>query len=141
MFIGEFDHTIDGKRRLAMPYRFRRELGRGGIITRGLEQNLVVYTRQEWEKLARKLSSLPSFDKSVRNFQRLIFSGAVEAAFDRAGRVLIPGFLVEYAGLKTQTVVVGLYNRIEIWDKNRWDKVKKSGDEQNLMEQMAKLGV
>lgn len=141
MFIGEFDHSIDAKRRLAMPFRFRRDLGRGAIITRGLEKNLVVYPRQEWDKLAEKLAALPSFDPSIRNFQRLIFSGAAEVTFDRTGRVLIPGFLVEYAGLGSQVVVVGLYNRIEIWEKNRWEKVKKTGDEQDLMKRLSGLGI
>ena len=141
MFIGEFEHTIDSKRRLAMPYRFRRDLGKGAILTRGLEQNLVCYPRQEWDKLALKLAALPSFDKSVREFQRLIFSGAAEVTFDRAGRVLVPGFLVEYAALRSQVLVVGLYNRIEIWAKASWQKVKKSGDEQSIMKRLSELGI
>lgn len=141
MFIGEFDHSIDNKRRLAIPYRFRKALGHGAIITRGLEHNLVVYTRQEWDKLAGKLAALPSFDKSVREFQRLIFSGAAEVAFDRAGRVLIPGFLIEAASLKSDAVVVGLYNRIEIWDKGNWEKVKKAGDQQEIMKRLSELGI
>lgn len=141
MFIGEFEHILDNKRRLAIPYRFRRALGRGAIITRGLEQNLVVYPLTEWEKLANKLASLPSFDKSVREFQRLVFSGAAEVDFDRSGRVLIPGFLVLYASLKSQAMVVGLYNRIEIWDKAIWQKVKKSSDEQEIMKRLSQLGL
>lgn len=141
MFIGEFDHSIDNKRRLAIPYRFRRALGRGAIITRGLEQNLVVYTREEWDKLANKLAALPSFDKSVREFQRLIFSGAAEVEFDRTGRVLIPSFQVEYAKLKSQVAVVGLHNRIEIWDKVTWEKIKKAGDEQAIMKRLSELGI
>lgn len=141
MFIGEFDHSIDNKRRLAIPYRFRKALGRGAIITRGLERNLVVYTREEWDKLATKLAALPSFEKSVREFQRIIFSGAAEVSFDRTGRVLIPGFLVESASLKSQATVVGLYNRIEIWDKSRWEKVKKAGDEQTIMKRLSELGI
>lgn len=141
MFIGEFEHTLDNKRRLAMPYRFRRALGKGAVITRGLEQNLVVYPRDEWEKLANKLAALPSFDKSVREFQRLIFSGAAEVEFDRAGRMLIPGFLVEYASLKAQVIVVGLHSKIEVWGKQSWDKVKKAGDEQEIMKRLSELGI
>ncbi|MBI3495522.1 division/cell wall cluster transcriptional repressor MraZ, partial [Candidatus Berkelbacteria bacterium] len=124
--IGEFEHTIDGKGRLAMPYRFRRELGKGAVITRGDDINLVVYPRAEWEKLAQKLAAIPMANPKGRAFARFMLSGAIEVDFDRQGRALIPQFLREYAGISTEAVVIGMYNKIEVWQGSRWEKLKKT---------------
>lgn len=125
MFIGEFDHSVDGKGRMAMPYRFRRELGKGAVITRGEDVNLVVYPKQQWDNLARKLAAIPMSNPKARTFARFILSGALEVEFDRQGRILIPQFLREYAGVTSQAVVIGMYSTLEIWEPGRWSKLKR----------------
>lgn len=125
MFIGEFEHSVDTKGRMAMPFRFRRELGKGAVITRGEDVNLVVYPKQQWDNLARKLAAIPMSNPKARTFARFILSGALEVEFDRQGRILIPQFLREYAGVTSQAVVIGMYSTLEIWEPGRWSKLKR----------------
>ncbi|MBI3260923.1 division/cell wall cluster transcriptional repressor MraZ [Candidatus Berkelbacteria bacterium] len=143
MFIGEFQHTVDGKGRLAVPYRFRKQLGKGAVITRGIELNLVVYPASEWENAARKLITTPFGDSKARSFARFMLSGALEVEFDRQGRALVPQFLREYAGIKNQVVVIGMYNKVEIWELSRWSKLKKeaSGSREELLKHLQSLEI
>jgi MraZ protein len=128
VFIGEFSHSIDPKGRVAIPFRFRGDLGTGAVITRSIEKCLVIYTKEEWEKVATKLTNLPMFDAKARAVSRFIFSGAVEVEFDRQGRVLIPSYLRDYADIKKQVVMAGLFNKVEIWDEKTWkDSQSKAG--------------
>lgn len=120
MFIGEFNHSIDLKGRVAVPFRFRTDLGNGAVITRSIEKCLIIYTKEEWERVASKLTNLPMFDSKARALSRFMFSGAIEVEFDRQGRILIPGYLRDYAKLKKQVIVAGLYNKIELWDDEEW---------------------
>lgn len=121
MFIGEYRHNIDEKGRLALPAKFRGKLAGGVVITKGLESSLVIYTTEEWEKIAPKLSDLPYTQANARAFSRLILSGACDCELDRQGRINIPGNLREYAKLKTNAVIVGVYSRIEVWDAREWE--------------------
>lgn len=125
MFIGEFSHTIDAKGRVAVPFRFRRGLGKGAVITRSTDTCLVIYPKEEWTTVAQKLSRLPMFDPKAKALSRFIFSGAVEVEFDRQGRALIPQYLRQWAGLKKQVVVTGIFNKIEIWDEVSWKAQQK----------------
>lgn len=125
MFFGEYSYSIDEKKRLAIPAKFRKDLGKKAVITRGLDNCLVVYTAAEWANLARKLENLPVGQPNARNFARIMLSGASEAALDKLGRVLIPDYLKEYAALKKNVTLLGLSNKIEIWDKARWQEYKK----------------
>ena len=112
MFLGEFAHSIDNKGRLAIPAKFRVRLGEGAVVTRGLDGCLVIYPAARNGRIfAEKLDKLPSYQPDVRNYKRFIFSGATECDFDRQGRVLIPAFLREYAGLEETAVVVGQYQQ------------------------------
>lgn len=133
MFIGEHRHTIDEKGRLQMPARFRGSFGEGAVVTRGLDGCLFVYTTEEWQKMAEKLSSLPLTQIDARKFSRLMLAGAVDVEIDRQGRINLPGYLREYAGLKSNVVVAGLLNRLEIWDQDTWktqqSEVDKNSDE------------
>lgn len=129
MFLGEFSHSIDTKGRLAIPAKFRVRLGEGAVVTRGLDGCLVIYPAQEWQEFAEKLDRLPSTQPDVRNFKRFIFSGATECDFDRQGRVLIPAFLREYAGLDETAIVVGQYSKVEIWSRSRWEAARPSVDD------------
>ena len=119
MFVGEYRHTIDHKGRIAIPAKFRAKLAAGCVITRGLDYSLFIYTKEEWQKLAEKLSKLPLSQADARAFARLMFSGASDAEIDRQGRIVIPVYLREYAGLKADSVICGLYNRIELWDREK----------------------
>lgn len=134
MFIGEYQHNIDSKGRLAVPAKFRDELKGGLVITRGiLDKCLFVYTLEEWEKIASKLSQMPISQKNSLAFNRLMFSGAMDLQIDSQGRILLPEYLRKYAELSKETVVAGLFNRLEVWDKNKWeeyrDKMEDMGEE------------
>lgn len=143
MFIGEFNHTIDPKGRVAVPFRFRGDLGSGAVITRSIEKCLVIYTKEEWEKVAQKLNNLPMFDSKARTISRFIFSGATQVEFDKQGRVLIPGYLREYAGLKKDVILAGLYSKVEIWNQKSWgeDQTKAGVGSAEFNKQLQELGI
>lgn len=143
MFIGEYYHTIDTKRRLAIPVKFRRDLGKKAVLTRGLDNCLYLYSLAEWKKLAEKLARLPISRSDSRAFARLMLAGAMDVSLDRLGRILIPDYLKDYAGLGKKIVLAGLYNRIEIWDGNKWESYKKQTTKQaeNIAEKMNELGI
>lgn len=124
MFIGEYIHTIDQKRRLAIPSKFRKNLGKRAVITRGLDNCLVIYPLEEWEKMANKLENLPSGIMNARGFTRIMLSGATDVELDRLGRILVPDHLKDYAFFKKNIAVLGLSNRIELWDTTRWKEYK-----------------
>ncbi len=143
MFLGEFKYLLDSKGRLAIPSKFRARLSEGVIITKGIEQCLFVYPLSEWQKLIEKLMKLPITQTSSRAFLRLMFSGAVEEELDQQGRILIPENLRTYANLKKQVIVVGVFNRIELWDEKAWEEYKKSteGEAQRIAEDLKELGI
>lgn len=143
MFIGEYSYSIDEKKRLGVPVKFRRLLETGGVITRGLDNCLFLYSGAEWEKLAKKLSEMPLSRADARGFARIMLSGAMEVEFDNLGRILIPDYLKEYAQLKKKVIIAGLYNRIEIWDEDNWNvyKQKTENDAGDIAERLNELGV
>ncbi len=143
MFIGEYEHIIDSKKRLAMPSKFRNELGKEVVITRGLDKCLFVYPMKVWEELAQKLGTMPIGDAATRSFVRLMLAGAVDVVMDKQGRVVIPDYLKEYAGLKKNVTVAGLYNRLEVWDQEKWHRYKKKveADTDKVAQQLGELGV
>ncbi|MDQ7814917.1 MAG: division/cell wall cluster transcriptional repressor MraZ [Patescibacteria group bacterium] len=122
MFIGEFHHTLDDKGRLAVPVKFRAELAQGAVVTRGLDRSLFLYPKEEWEKLAAKIAALPLSQADTRAFARLMLAGAMDVDIDKSGRITIPEYLRQYAGLLKDAVVTGLYDRVEIWDEKAWDE-------------------
>ncbi len=143
MFIGEYTYSIDQKKRLAIPSKFRKMLGKKVVITRGLDQCLFLYPLNEWRSLAKKLAQLPLSQADARGFARLMLTGAMEVGFDNLGRILIPDYLKEYASLRKKVVVTGVYNRIEIWDEKKW-KIYKSKTEKevgDIAERLKELGV
>ena len=143
MFLGEYTYTIDDKKRLAVPQKFRQALGRKAIITRGLDACLFLYPKSEWEKLAKKLSQLPLSQADARGFARIMLAGAMEVNFDNLGRILVPDYLKKYAGLVKKAVLAGLYNRIEIWDERKWNVYKQKTETEagNIAERLKELGV
>ena len=143
MFIGEYQHIIDPKKRLAIPSKFRKELGKKAVVTRGLDKCLFIYPLRVWEELAQKLGTLPVGESGTRSFIRLMLAGAVDTEIDGQGRILIPDYLREYAELGKEIVVAGLYNRLEIWAEKKWKKYKQSAEKNTdeIAEQLGKLGV
>lgn len=143
MFIGEYSHSIDPKRRLALPSKFRGELGSRVVVTRGLDRSLFVYPMKVWEELAEKLGTMPVGEAGTRSFIRLQLAGATDIELDSQGRVLIPDYLKEYAGLGKNVIVVGLFNRLEIWSEEEWKayKVEAEKNTGEIAEQLGKLGV
>ena len=129
MLMGEFHHNIDEKNRLVIPSKFRSELGEQFIITRGLDKYLFIYSMNEWNKLVSKLNTLPFTQKNARNFTRFFLSGAINAEFDRSGRVSITSPLIEYADINKECVIIGASDRLEIWSKESWDKFLSDNEE------------
>ena len=143
MFIGEYLHSIDNKKRLAIPSRFRKELGEKSILTRGLDNCLFLYPVQEWDKFSEKLGQLSMGQTNTRSFARLMLSGAVEVEFDNLGRILIPDYLKTYSDLKKKIVITGVLNRLEIWDQEKWDNYKKEIEKNTdaIAEKLGELGL
>lgn len=126
MFTGEYRHSVDDKGRLAVPSRFRAQLDAGLVVSRWLDDCLAVHTREGWDALADKVAQLPVTDGNARRFARWIFAGASETTLDGQGRVLLPAFLRENAGLGGEAVVVGARDHAEIWAPDKWETYRRS---------------
>ena len=140
MLIGEYIYTIDQKKRLSIPAKFRAELGKKAVLTRGLDNCLVIYPLKEWQNLSQKLESLPAGQVDARGFIRIMLSGAIDIGLDKLGRVLIPDHLKKYAFLKKNVAIIGLSNKIEIWDEARWQEYKEKR-EKTVGEMAQQLGI
>jgi MraZ protein len=143
MFIGEYSHNLDEKGRISVPAKFRKQLAEGIVITRGLDHCLFVYPRREWQEIAEKLANLPLSQRKSRAFARLMLAGAWDAVPDTQGRVMIPDYLREYATIAKRVVITGLYNRLEMWDEEVWQKYKHQTEEESdaIAESLTGLGV
>ena len=143
MLIGEYTHTIDTKKRLSLPSKFRKELGRKVVVTKGLDNCLFVYSAREWNKISEKLAGLPIGQSDTRGFNRFILSGAVDAVIDSLGRILIPDFLRDFAFLKDKVVLAGVQSRVEIWNEKKWSEYKKRIEKQadNMAEKLGEIGI
>ena len=142
MLIGEYIHTLDPKKRLALPAKLRKELGGKAVITRGLDKCLYVFPLKEWEKFAESVSALSMAQSANRSFGRLFLSGAMDVETDKLGRILIPDYLKEYAELKSQAAIVGVYKRLEIWNVERWKSYMAETEKQAdvLAEKLGEIG-
>jgi MraZ protein len=143
MFIGEYSHSLDEKGRLSIPAKFRPSLVQGVVLTRGLDHCLFLYSREEWEQLAHKISQLPLSQKKSRAFARLMLAGAWDAELDSQGRVIVPEYLRQYASITKKVIITGLYNRAEIWDETRWQAYKQETEQagDDIAESLSELGV
>lgn len=143
MFIGEYKHTIDDKGRVAVPVKFRADLVKGAVVTRGLDSSLFLLPSEEWGKLTDKLASLPLGQANSRAFARLMLAGAMDAMLDKQGRFIIPEYLRQYAGLRKNIVIVGVNTRLELWDEEAWMaySAKTQADAGAIAEQMGGLGI
>jgi MraZ protein len=129
MLIGEYIHTIDEKNRVSLPAKFRKEMGKKVIITPGLDQCLFIFTTKEWVKVSKRLSDSDSdlsfLKKDKRSFNRFMFGRASEVEIDTIGRILIPDFLKERINLTGKAVLVGVEDRVEVWNEKTWSEYKK----------------
>lgn len=137
MFMGEYNYTIDDKGRLTIPAKMREQLGHDFIITRGLDKCLFVYPKEEWNNVINKYKELPN-TKDARNFMRFFLSGATQNEFDKQGRINIANSLIKYANLNKECVIIGVNDRLEIWDKEAWDNFI-TDNEENLSDIAEKL--
>ncbi len=126
MLIGEFTHTLDDKKRISLPTKIRKELGKSIVITPGLDSCLFLFTKSDWSKIADKLSSGSMLEQNTRSFSRYLFGQAMDVSVDSAGRILIPDNLRSLAGLSQKVVLIGVKTRMEIWSEEKWNSYKKS---------------
>ena len=141
MLIGEYEHTLDVKGRLIMPAKLRIDMGEKFIVTKGLDGCLFAFSQNEWLNFETKLKSLPLSDKNARNFVRFFLSGATECELDKQGRFLIPNNLRNAANLEKEIVIIGVGTRLEIWNKNIWEKCDDDISADEIAENMANLGI
>ena len=143
MLIGEYIHTLDPKKRIALPAKFRKELGKKVVITHGLDNCLFVYKMEAWKKVSEKIASLPMGQADTRGFGRFMLAGAVESDIDSIGRVLVPDFLKDFAKLETHVAVIGVHDRVELWNEKVWGaykgRIEKQADA--LAEKLGEIGV
>ena len=134
---------MDPKKRLAIPSKFRKELGNGAVLTKGLDGCLFIFSSKSWAPFAEMLGGLSIGKQDTRSFARLFLSGAVEVEFDSFGRILIPDNLKEYASFKKEVVIAGLFNRLEIWDEEKWNKYKNDLEKNSdkIAEKLGELGL
>lgn len=121
MFLGRHTHSIDDKGRLALPARFREELGDGVVVTRGFDACLLVYPLAAWRPLAERVSALSIGDPDARVLRRMLFAHATDLQLDRQGRILVPADLRTWSGLEREAIVVGMHDYVEIWTPSGWE--------------------
>jgi len=143
MFIGEYNHNLDDKGRLAIPAKFRGVFKKGAVVTKGLDNCLFLYSREQFEKIAQKFAALPISQAKARAFSRHMLAGAMDVEFDNQGRITLPEYLRQFAGLKKGTIVAGLYNHLEIWDETSWNKYKMEAEKNSNItaEELGDLGI
>lgn len=143
MLIGEYIHTMDEKNRISLPVRFRKEIGKKIVIAPGLDNCLSIFTVKEWQKISDRLSESSMLAADNRGFNRFMFGGAVEVDIDSIGRILVPDFLRERANLKEKVALIGVQNRVEVWNEKAWDGYKRSvvGKADQLAEKLGQVGV
>ena len=132
MFYGEYIHSIDRKGRLILPSRFREVCKESGVerffITRGLDKCIFMFSSDEWRIQEQKFKGMSFTKQESRSFNRMFFSGAADVMPDKQGRFIIPSYLKDYAHIKRETVIIGVSNRVEIWDKNMWEEFYKNSN-------------
>ena len=143
MLIGVYVNIIDDKKRVSLPAKFRKEIGDKVVVTHGLDNCLFLFPLKQWQKVSAKLADLSMGTADSRGFNRFMLAGAVEAEVDSIGRILIPDFLKEFAGLKSNVVITGVHDRVEIWDEKNWTDYKKRIERQadSLAEKLGQVGV
>lgn len=143
MLIGEYTHTLDEKNRMSLPVKFRKEIGNSVVIAPGLDNCLSLFTVKEWQKISSKLSDSSMLASDNRSFSRFMFGQAVDVGVDSQGRILIPENLKNRSKLSSKVVVIGVQNRVEIWNEEAWNNYKKDveGKADALADKLGQVGV
>ena len=143
MLLGQYNHNIDEKGRVSVPAKFREELGVSFIVTKGLDNCLFAYSKDEWSKFEEKLKTLPLTNPNARNFIRFFFSGATECEIDKQGRINLPQHLRDYAELTKEVSVIGVSTRVEIWNRSKWENYtsEENMDVDDIASKMSDLGI
>lgn len=141
MFLGEYTHTIDDKGRVTIPARFRNLLAGGLVVTRGFDQNLMLFPMDGWQELAERIAQRPLSDEDVRAFRRRVFSGAVDLVPDRQGRILLPPYLREFAKIENDVVIAGMFNYLELWSNEAWNTVRNDIESDGDASRWEDLGI
>ncbi len=143
MFIGQYTYSLDAKRRLSVPAKYRKLLGKKAVITKGIENCLFLYSEQEFKDWAEKASKLPVTQSDARSFNRNFFAGATEVSIDSLGRILIPDYLKEYAGIQKKAVIIGMGDRVEVWSEELWKKysAKMQKEVVSIAERLKEWGI
>ncbi len=143
MFIGEYNHSMDEKGRLAIPVKFRVEFKNGAVVTKGLDNCLFVFTKKSWNELADKLSKLPISQSKSRAFARMMLAGAMDVKLDKQGRIMLPDYLRKYGTLSKKNVIAGVFNRLEIWNEKTWNIYKQSVEKEStqIANELGDLGI
>ena len=145
MLIGEYTHTTDDKNRISLPSKFRAEIGKKIVATYGLDNCLFLFPLKEWQVIAKKLAERGMLQADTRGFNRFMLGGATEIEVDSIGRILLPDYLREFAGVvgkKSNAVFVGVYDKVEVWSEKRWKEYKKKvvGEADGLAEKLGQVG-
>jgi len=143
MFIGEYNHSMDEKGRLAIPVKFRVEFKSGAVVTKGLDNCLFLFTKKAWNELADKLSKLPISQSKSRAFARMMLAGAMDVKLDKQGRIMLPDYLRKYGTLSKKNVIAGVFNRLEIWNEKTWNIYKQSVEKEStqIANELGDLGI
>ena len=143
MFYGRFAHSIDDKGRLILPSKARLELGLAVYVTRGIDRCLYLYPRSEWERLSQKIRQLPLTNQDARQFRRFFYGEAAELEVDKQGRILLPGYLREYANLASEVVLIGAEDHLELWNADAYKQENAALVEnpEALAQKLSTLGI
>ena len=143
MLIGEHIHTVDEKNRMSLPAKFRAELGKKVVVAQGLDKCIFMFTVKQWDSFSGRLGDSSVLQSDNRSFNRFLFGSAVEVDIDASGRILIPEFLKDYASIKSKVAVIGVQNRVELWNEKTWGEYKKVVESQadQLAEKLGSIGV
>ncbi len=146
MLGGEFKHTADDKGRVSIPAKFRNELGSVFVISKGIgidEKCLYIFPLSEWRIIEDKARAMPLANKDARDFRRFFIGGASECEIDKQGRVMIPQYLREFAGIKKNVIMLGVGGRVEIWDADTLNDYRNPDKEGyiDISQRMQDLGI
>jgi MraZ protein len=143
MLIGEYRHTIDDKNRLSLPAKFRKEMGKTVVVTPGLDSCLFVFTAKSWERLSASLSDSSVLSADRRQLNRYLLGGATEVPVDGAGRMLLSEHLREWGKLQSKVVVIGVRDRVEIWDESLWQTYRDNAakNAEAVAEKLSSVGM
>ncbi len=143
MLIGHYQHNLDDKKRISIPSKWRRDLGKKVIVTSGLDKSLFVFSLKEWIKISDRLSELSITNPDSRSFARFMLANAFEVDLDSVGRILITDTLKTFANISKKVISVGMHSRVELWAEEEWEKYSKNNNQQadQIASRLSELGI